>query len=369
MHKTKTTKVITGCVLAVLTATSVVMPVAADTFDDQIKALQSQIADYQSQESQLKSQENTLQNELASLDAQQRATQAQIQQKQVELQQLQAEIDNDEQRITNIKQALSDNLKSIYIEGNVTPLELVASSKGLGDYIDKQVARDGLQRTIQQSLTSVRKLEADLKVQQAAAQKNLADQQAMSANLATQQSAKAQLIAATQGQEAAYQTLVAQNNNQITSLRAQQAAANLKWSGGNVNFQPRGGGYPSFWADPAMDSLVDDWGMYNRECVSYAAFRVAASGRHMPYWGGQGNAIQWPGDARADGIPVSASPKTGDVAIWPVGYYGHAMYVEAVNDDGSILISEYNYDWTGRYSSRTVSENTYETQGFKFIHF
>ena len=104
--------------------------------------------------------------------------------------------------------------------------------------------------------------------------------------------------------------------------------------------------------------------MYNRECVSYTAFRVAASGRYMPYWGGHGNANQWPDSARAAGIPVDGNPQVGDVAISMAGPYGHAMYVEAVGG-GKVRVSQYNYGSpAGTYSEMTIS-----AAGLYFIHF
>jgi surface antigen len=105
--------------------------------------------------------------------------------------------------------------------------------------------------------------------------------------------------------------------------------------------------------------------MYNRECVSYTAFKVAASGRYMPYWGGYGNANQWDDNARAAGIPVDTSPRAGDVAISNRGTYGHAMYVESVNGNGTINISQYNAALDGRYSTRSGMDPS----GLYFIHF
>jgi surface antigen len=104
--------------------------------------------------------------------------------------------------------------------------------------------------------------------------------------------------------------------------------------------------------------------MYNRECVSYTAFRVAASGRYMPFWGGVGNANQWDDNARAIGIPVDSNPRAGDVAIKNSMPYGHAMYVESVNGNGTINISQYNAALDGRYSTNTISPS-----GLVFIHF
>lgn len=343
--------------------------VSADNYDDQIRALQNEVSGFQTQQAQFKAQSDTLQNQLSAMQAQANALQAQIDLNTATLAQLNQQIADTVAKIEQQKDVLSGNLVSLYLDSSITPIEALASSKSISDFIDKQEYRETIRQELQSSIATVKKLKQELDVKKKSVEQTLADQNAQRQQLAKAQQEQNNLLAQTQGQEAAYQQLATQKNSQIASLRAAQAAANLKWSGGvNVNYSPRGGGYPSYWNDVPMDSVVDNWGMYNRECVSYTAFKVWQSGRHMPYWGGSGNAIQWPGNARAAGIPVDSTPKAGDVAIWPVGYYGHAMYVEAVTG-GSIYISEYNYDWSGRYSERSISASTYQSQGFKFIHF
>lgn len=101
--------------------------------------------------------------------------------------------------------------------------------------------------------------------------------------------------------------------------------------------------------------------MYNRECVSYTAYKISTR-RTMPYWGGHGNASQWPDNARAIGIPVDGTPKVGDVAVLMTGV-GHTMYVEAVLGD-TITVSQFNYNNTGEFSQMTVP-----WAGLTFIHF
>jgi surface antigen len=102
--------------------------------------------------------------------------------------------------------------------------------------------------------------------------------------------------------------------------------------------------------------------MYNRECVSYTAYKVASSGRTMPY--GFGDADMWPEAARDNGIAVDTQPRVGDVAVLPDGEHGHSMYVEAVHSDGTISVSQYNKAKTGTYS-----EERRKTEGLEFIHF
>ena len=50
--------------------------------------------------------------------------------------------------------------------------------------------------------------------------------------------------------------------------------------------------------------------------------------------------------------------------MWPVGFYGHVMYVESVNGDGTITVSDYNLEWDGAYRTYTRS-----SAGLTFIYF
>ena len=208
-------------------------------------------------------------------------------------------------------------------------------------------------------------MQAQLEKQKAELDLVVKSEQDQNAQLASAQSQQQQLLAYNEGQQAAFSSQIASNSGQIAELRRQQIAANSRFIGSAGSGPTCGGGYPGVWCNAPQDSIIDTWGMYNRECVSYTAFKVAASGRYMPYWGGRGNANQWDDDARAAGIPVDGSPRPGDVAISNAGAFGHAMYVESVNGDGSINISQYNAALDGRYSTRSGLS----TAGLVFIHF
>ena len=56
-----------------------------------------------------------------------------------------------------------------------------------------------------------------------------------------------------------------------------------------------------------------------------------------------GNANSWARNAAAYGYLVDNTPSAGAVIQDSSGWYGHVGYVEAVNDDGSIIVTEMNY--------------------------
>lgn len=341
---------------------------SADIYDEQINRLRGEVNSYQAEAGRLRSEANTLQNAVNALNAQKMAIQTQIDLSQAKYDRLKADIEVNERKLERQKKTINKTVAQIYANGSTTPIEMIASSKNVGEYVSAQSVRGSVQNQLKEAMDKVKKLKAELVKQRVEVEKILADQTAQRNELAAKEAEQANLLAATQGQEAAYQNMIGQKNSEISSLRAQQAAANTRFvSGGSYaagNGPACGGGYPGRWCNVPMDSTVDDWGMYNRQCVSYTAFRVAASGRYMPYWGGVGNANQWDENARAAGIPVDYSPRAGDVAISNAGYYGHSMYVESVNADGSINISQYNASWTGTYSTNTISPS-----GLVFIHF
>jgi surface antigen/peptidoglycan hydrolase CwlO-like protein len=357
--------------MALLLAATPLTDVYADSYDEQIRALERDIAGYQNEAGRLRTEADTLQNKVNALSAEKGRLQAQIDLNTAKIRQLEQQIIETQAKIEQQKTLLGNNLVALYLDNSVTPLEMLASSKTISEYIDKQEYRDTIRSRLQESIAQVKQLEKDLNKQKKDTEAALADQKTQRDELAAKENEQAILLAQTQGQEAAYQNMVKQSNTQISSLREQQRLANLRW-GGNISYGPAcGGGYsgPWNWCNAPLDAYVDNWGMYTRECVSYTAFKVWASGRHMPYWGGRGNANQWDDNARAAGMGVDSNPKAGDVAVWPIGYYGHVMYVEAVRPNGDIYISEYNFDWTGRYSERTISKSTWQAQGFQFIHF
>lgn len=58
-----------------------------------------------------------------------------------------------------------------------------------------------------------------------------------------------------------------------------------------------------------------------------------------------GNANTWAGGAMALGYAVDHTPSAGAVFQTASGWYGHVGYVESVNGDGSIVVTEMNYSY------------------------
>jgi len=351
-------------VVAVIVGGAILVPLArADQFDTQIQQLKDQNSQTQSSLAQLESQASSFSDLIAKLQMQVNALQAQIQANQAKSDDLKRQIADAEVELAKQKKVLGESIRSMYVEGQISTLEMLASSKDLSDFIDKQQYRTVVQDKIKTTLDKITVLKLQLKDQQTTVDGLLADQRKMQSDLASQQAEQNRLLSLNQQQQSDLDKQVRTTNSQIASLRAQQAAANTKLGGRAVAGDPGHGGYPSNLDHAAQDTLVDPWGMYNRECVSYTAWKVFQAYGYMPYWGGQGNANQWPGDARAAGIATGSTPRAQSVAISMNGYYGHAMWVEAVSGN-NIYVSQYNYDLAGHYSEMSINGS-----GLTYIYF
>ncbi len=97
-------------------------------------------------------------------------------------------------------------------------------------------------------------------------------------------------------------------------------------------------------------------------------------------WGvgvGWGNAYSWANGARNDvRFYVDNTPTPGSIGQTSVGVYGHVFWVESVNGDGSINITEYNNDYGtflysgisrgGDFGARTIAAGS--VWQYSFIH-
>lgn len=101
-------------------------------------------------------------------------------------------------------------------------------------------------------------------------------------------------------------------------------------------------------------------------CTWWAANRRAQTGHPIP--SNLGNASTWKVLAQRAGIPVGSVPVAGAV-IWtpPRDYYGHVGFVESVNGDGSVNVSEMNVAGWGRVSYKTLSAA--DAARYSYIYF
>lgn len=118
-------------------------------------------------------------------------------------------------------------------------------------------------------------------------------------------------------------------------------------------FRATGGGYKVSIGAPVGNFVSHfPWGW----CTYYVSTRRPVT------WAG--DASYWYANAQAQGFPVGSSPLAGSIMVtWESGW-GHVAYVEAVNSDGSWLVSEMNFSGFGVRSQRVIRKGQVPLIGF-----
>jgi surface antigen len=140
----------------------------------------------------------------------------------------------------------------------------------------------------------------------------------------------------------------------------------------------------AFWA-VNRTTILD--AMQNGQCTQWAADRrpdivrrviralVARelAAHQSEYWG-DWTARDWVGLASTAHIPHGAMPRAGAIAVFQPGVdnaeagTGHVAYVERVNADGSVRISEMAAPTLGKISYRTLTRAQARAAGLAYIY-
>jgi peptidoglycan hydrolase CwlO-like protein len=385
--------------LLVLVLTGVAMSIAmvgspvvnADQYTQQINSLEQQNGQDAANLSSLQSQATTYEGEIALLQSQIDSEESQISTTQGQINSVQAQIAANQVKLTQEKASLASIIKSMYVDGNMTTLELLATSNNISDFVNKEAYKNIVQNQVQGTLTAINQTQTELKQQNTQLSNSLANLTAVNDQLTSSQNQQASLLSYNQSQQDQYNADQAANNKKISQLEVEEIAANQSgvqstlFSGGACGGSADGitNTYPAALCNAAQDSIVDPWHMLNRECVSYTAWMesqqssVANTLLHEYEFG---NATNWPAAAErygsAYGVTVSSTPQVGDVAIRPAspsisGDVGHAMYVQGIVNGSTILVSQYNENYNGDWSVQTRSTSASANYGeaLVFIHF
>lgn len=360
-------------------------PASADQYDDKIRALQADMSRYQAEANRLNSEATTLANALAQITNEKNALIAQIAVSQAQHDKLIIEIADTEKQITENQDALGTTIADLYLDDDISPVEMLASSQNIGDFLDKQEYRNSVKDELSSTIKKVKDLKIQLTTKKEEVAKVLETQKAARDTLQAKESEQAGLLAQTRNDESAYQGLIRNSQAQIDAARATQAALSKKTvSTGGFNLI-ESGLLPAYVTDERygmwnnsncpmvfiyMSSKGsngnggDNRGYGCRQCASYVAWKINQTKGYWPSWGNASN-------FGSKGSPTS--PKAGTVAVLYDDGPGHVAWVESdpyISSTGKlkgksvIVISQYNFNYGagyGMYSKMEVSVGFFDT--------
>ena len=250
-----------------------------------------------------------------------------------------AEQEAAEKELASLQTELNDTFsKNKVLLANLSQEELAEIAK-----------RDGL--VAEKEAFQKRLAEEKAKAEAEAARIAEASRQALAAQASQSQTTATQTSYEAPAPAAAAST--ASTSTASTSSSTSTAAASTQTSSYTYT---TGGGFPA--VDPSFRASLN--GGYFGQCTYYVFNRMAQVGTPIGH-SMMGNAAEWPSYARSYGYSVSHSPSAGSAIVFQQGLagadptYGHVAFVEAVNADGSLYISEMNVRGLNVISYRTIS--------------
>ena len=407
MNKRLLTFVVTGTALALGTLAP---SVNAQDIDSQINSANSQIQNLNNQKQAVAGQVEQLSQDLTNVQSRINSVQAEQETAKANLEVLKAEISKLETLIAERNERLKDQARAVQVNGARSYVDFLLNADSITDVVnrigvivdlvganrqlmqeqardkeqvqtkeqaqkenlDQQKANEAQLQNLQSELSATftkhkatlanlsnEELEAiaarDGLVQEKerlAAEKARADAEKAAAQKAAEEAKEAMLKATEEAVAKAAATPAAATASTPATIAAKSEAASTPAKAANIVV---GGSFAA--PDPSFVAALN--GGYFGQCTYYMYNRFAQLGSPIRTTG-LGNAAEWPANAAAAGYGVSSTPRAGTAIVFQRGVggadpvYGHVGFVERVNADGSLFISEMNVQGVNVISTRTI---------------
>ena len=290
---------------------------------------------------------------------------------------LNIKIEETQKKLVEEQSALAELLINMHFEGDAEPIQILASANSISDLAEKQARNDVVKQQISATAKKVKDTKIALENDKKTVEELLAQQKAAKQQLVAKRAEQQALLDKYKNDAAAYASVAKEAREaQRAAERAEQEAHPERYSGSmysGVNTYPWQGDCPQ-----KQDWYGTVWqghyiGGYVCECVSYVGWKAYEAYGLVLAWG---NAYNWDNRGRALGYRVDHNPEGDSIGQIDGGQYGHVFWVESVNADGSINVTEYNNAYAtriysglfryGDFGARTISAS--EARQYNYIH-
>lgn len=328
---------------------------------------------------------NTLQGEIARLNSEISVLEAEINTQQIAAEELKKQIEFNEAKLEQDQNALAELLVDMHFDSNTSTIMILAGSSSISDLTEKESRQETVKTQIATAADEVKKLKEDLerqKVQVEAIIESLGEKRA---EIASYKARQTELMNKYRDDASAY----AADAEEARKIKEREIQAEIdrhvSERGGGVITDPGLNSYaPALAAAKGMTCPNYNWryiGYCNGntmfgggcvcECTSYAGYKarerwgvVISSWGDAKYWGNSARAAGYYTTTYAE-AQASGKGVTHTVGYSVLGTWGHVIWVEKDNGNGTINISEYNGTYTANFSYVTgVSAYKYN-----YIHF
>lgn len=283
-----------------------------------------------------------------------------------------------EEKLTAEQEALAELLINMHFEGDAEPITILAGASSISDLAEKQARAETVKQQISATAEKVKVAKEQLEADKAEVESLLAQQKTAKEQLVAKRAEQQALVEKYQNDAAAYDAVAKAAREAAREAEQEEQRKHPELYGGN---QYAGAVNSYMWQDYCpgqQDAFLTSAGGYIIggyvcECVSYAGWKAYETFGIAISWG---HAYSWDDNARRNGYVVDRTPAV-DTIGQDDGYpYGHVFWVESVNADGSINVTEYNNAYAtqlysgvfqyGDFGARTIP--AYKVGNYNYIH-
>ena len=320
---------------------------------------------------------NLYQAKVSEMSAEIARKEVEIAQTTAEIKELKIEITKTEEKLLEEQEALVELLVNMHFESDAEPIKILAGATSISDLAEKAAREEVVKEQISAAATAVRKAKEKLESDKAEVEELLAQQEAAKQAMSEKRTEQQQLVEKFENDAVAYEAEAkAAQEAQRAAEKAEQDAHPERYRGtaySGANTYPWQGDCPD--KQDFYMTYQDGYalGGYVCECVSYTGWKAYEFYGLYLSWG---NAYSWDDGARAAGYVVDHTPAPNTIGQVDGYPYGHVFWVESVNGDGSISVTEYNNAYAtylysgdmhyGDFGARTISAD--DLWQYNFIH-
>lgn len=330
---------------------------------------------------------NAFQAKVDELTAEIASKEAEIAISEAEVKSLRVQIKETEARLADEQDALAELLVNMHFESDAEPIRILAGSTSISDLAEKAARDEVVKEQISISANAVKEAKEQLEANKAEVETLLAQQKQTRQDLVVARSEQKALVEKYENDAEAYAEAAKAALAEQHRAEEEEFNSHPERYGGGTYIGAGGNTYPAIWRNDCPSARDEDrqyttyWGNvkiggYVCECTSYAAWKAYEAYGVGVGWG---HAYSWASGARNDSRvkSVDHDPAGGTIGQTSGGTYGHVFWVESVNADGSVNITEYNnpystqsvtgsYHW-GDFGARTIDAGT--ARAYWYIHF
>ncbi len=207
--------------------------VKAQSLQDQINELKQQNTENKNNVEKLKEIATSYEDAINKLQHDINETEQAIDVSKKRQSELEQQITQAEADLAKQKEWLGENIRTMYVEDNVSTLEMLASSNDLSEFVDKQQYHNSVKDKIVETVAKINDLKHQLKGQKEQVEVELKEQQNSRAQLAASRNEQNRLLSLNESEQADFNNKTKANEAKIKELQAAQRALEASIASGN----------------------------------------------------------------------------------------------------------------------------------------